>query len=158
MLRKANPLCSIDFASQSPSIMMDWLCFAKPIHHDGLALLRKAFPSDGWALLIKAFSMMDWLCFAKPVHFDWIALLRKASPLWRIGMALLRKAIPVIPLSGRFWIFVRGLQFFPGFRIHTYLRRSRINRLWCPPGVRSALELGLGHPWNPNHVTKLGPC
>ena len=48
----------------------------------------------------------------------------------------------------------------------------RLNRLWCPPGVRrrqktffatfqdfrSALELGLGHPWNPNHVTKLGPC
>ena len=33
-------------------------------------------------------------------------------------MALLRKAIPVIPLmSGRFWIFVRGLQFFPGFRM-----------------------------------------
>ena len=80
--------------------MMDLLCFAKPFHRDGLALLRKAF------------SMMDWLCFAKPIHFDWIALLRKANPLWRIGMALLRKAIPVIPLmSGRFWIFVRGLQF-----------------------------------------------
>ena len=101
---------------------MDLLCFAKPFHH------------DGWALLIKAFSMMDWLCFAKPVHFDWIALLRKANPLWRIGMALLRKAIPVIPLSGRFWIFVRGLQFFPGFRMPS--SSSRFNRLWCPPGVR----------------------
>ena len=34
-------------------------------------------------------------------------------------MALLRKAIPVIHMSvsGRFWIFVRGLQFFPGFRM-----------------------------------------
>ena len=82
---------------------MDLLCFAKPFHH------------DGWALLRKAFSMMDWLCFAKPIHFDWIALLRKANPLWRIGMALLRKAIPVIQCPAVFWIFVRGVRFFSRF-------------------------------------------
>ena len=59
----ANP------GSQSHSFMMDWLCFAKPFHH------------DGWALLRKTFLMMDWLGFAKPIYFDGIALLHKANPL-----------------------------------------------------------------------------
>ena len=103
---------------------MDLLCFAKPFHH------------DGWALLRKAFSMMDWLCFAKPIHFDWIALLRKANPLWRIGMALLRKAIPVIQCPAVFWIFVRGVRFFSRFSDGS--SSLRFNRLWCPPGVRRA--------------------
>ena len=45
LLRQANPLWRNGFASQSHSIVMDWLCFAKPILCKGLALLRKAFPS-----------------------------------------------------------------------------------------------------------------
>ena len=103
---------------------MDLLCFAKPFHH------------DGWALLRKAFSMMDWLCFAKPIHFDWIALLRKANPLWRIGMALLRKAIPVIQCPAVFWIFVRGVRFFSRFSpMGGWVDMVRIKGLWCPPGV-----------------------
>ena len=91
---------------------MDLLCFAKPFHH------------DGWALLRKAFSMMDWLCFAKPIHFDWIALLRKANPLWRIGMALLRKAIPVIQsrVSGRFLDFRSRCTVF--FQVFAHMRMN----------------------------------
>ena len=84
--------------------MMDLLCFAKPFHH------------DGWALLSKAFSMMDWLCFAKPIHFDWIALLRKANPFvedWN-GFANASQSHYDFMCPAVFWIFFRGLQFFPG--------------------------------------------
>ena len=56
LLRKANPLWRIGFASQSHFIVMDWLCFAKPI----LWVSR------------------NWLCFAKPFHRG-LALLRKAN-------------------------------------------------------------------------------
>jgi hypothetical protein len=81
LLRKANPYCSVgffskriyragfDFASQSQSILLEWLCFAKSIHFTGMALLRKAFATRS-----------DWLCFAKPILCDGLALLRKANP------------------------------------------------------------------------------
>ena len=45
LCRKAFFNYGIGFASQSQTISIDWLCFAKLIRHDGLALLRKAFPS-----------------------------------------------------------------------------------------------------------------
>jgi len=62
-------------------LMMDWLCFAKPIHFD----------------LVFCF-----VCFAKSILYDGLALLRKAFPSWWMGfasqrlfndgLALLRKA------------------------------------------------------------------
>jgi hypothetical protein len=57
LLRDANLSWCIGFSSQnqpiemdwlalqSQSVVVDWLCFAKPILCDGMALLRKAIPS-----------------------------------------------------------------------------------------------------------------
>jgi hypothetical protein len=63
--------------------VVDWLCFAKPILCDGMALLRKAIPSwwIGFASQSQSFAR-DWLCFAKPFRRGWFAFRHKANPLW----------------------------------------------------------------------------
>ena len=72
--------------------MTDWLCEAKPILHNGLALRSKAYPSKwiGFAkqsqsIIKKGFAkqspsiMMERLCEAKPIHHDGSALRSKAT-------------------------------------------------------------------------------
>ncbi len=107
--------------------MIDLLCFAKPIHCDGLAMLRKAF------------SMMEWLCFAKPIHCVGMALLCKTIPLQRIGFASQSQSVAYISTLSRFWPF----RFFQGpvFQVFGCHRGLRFNRLWCPPGGPAALLL-----------------
>ena len=60
---------------------MDWLCFAKPFHHDGWALLRNTFLNDWIGFASQSQSiLMELLCVAKPIHCEGSALLRKANP------------------------------------------------------------------------------
>jgi hypothetical protein len=72
--------------------MTDWLCEAKPILHNGLALRSKAYPSKwiGFAkqsqsIIKKGFAkqspsiMMERLCEAEPIHHDGSALRSKAN-------------------------------------------------------------------------------
>ena len=93
---------------------VDWLCFAKPIHCDGLTLPRKVFPSRrifiasqrqyflrigfasqslsivtvwlSFASQSQTF-VRDWFSFENPIHLCALASLRKANPLWRISCA-----------------------------------------------------------------------
>ena len=87
-----NSRWRIGFAKQSQSFTMDWLCKAKPIHQNGLALRSKANPSLKKALRSKAHPswwkgfakqsqsiMKDWLCEAKKLNRNILALRSKAN-------------------------------------------------------------------------------
>ena len=66
---------------------------------------------------------MDGLWPEESLFNDGLALLRKANALWKVGMALLEIASQshssdlALTVSGRFWIFVRVLQFFSRFHM-----------------------------------------
>ena len=106
LLHKAFPVCWISFASQSLSVVFHWLCFAKPFHFAGLALLRKAFPihhdrkigfaSQSLSILMdclcsaKQFNFMERLCFAKHFLRNGLALLRKAFHCGQVQDELIR--------------------------------------------------------------------
>ena len=78
LLRKAYPSWWICFASQSLSIMMDGLCFAKPFQW------WIGFASQSQSILIGLLCFakpihcggLEWLCFAKP--FQWFSV----RPFW----------------------------------------------------------------------------
>ena len=72
----------IGFAKQSRSFTMEWLCEAKPIHQNWLALRSKAN-----CINLKGFAkqspsiMMERLCEAKPILHNGMALRSKANPI-----------------------------------------------------------------------------
>ena len=72
LLRKANP---------QYSNTMGWLCFAKPIHRNMLALRSKSYPPRwiGFAKHSQSVTM-DWLCKGKPIQHDVKALRSNANP------------------------------------------------------------------------------
>ena len=116
LLCKAHPSWWICFASQSLSIMMDGLCFAKPFQW------WIGFASQSQSILI------GLLCFAKPIHCGGLEWLCFAKPFhWVI----------LCPAVFGFRSRLRGYS-----RLLCFSRFSpvggwvvRIKGLWCPPGV-----------------------